>query len=126
MTETDVQIVQRVSLVESGIKQLDDESRTMRGSIERLSHTVTTGFAEIRREVSGSKVPNWGLVISAASLLFVIGGAILVATARPLIQNDVVHDRAIEELTRRERESFEARIRLDERAKVLENTKGAR
>ena len=126
MAEHEIEILPRVTKVETRLSALDDEVKSTRGAVERLSASVAAGFEEIRRDFASSRVPNWGWIISAASLAFVVGSAILVATVRPLIQNDVVHERAIEELTRRERESFEARIRLDERVKVLENTKGAR
>lgn len=126
MAEHEIEILPRVTKVETRLSALDDEVKSTRGAVERLSASVAAGFEEIRRDFASSRVPNWGWIISAASLAFVVGSAILVATVRPLVFADENHERRLERLEDRERDQFERSIRHDERIRTLFELKGTR
>lgn len=109
-----VNIAERVTGLEVGMKTLSAHVDQVAGSIERLSNTVNVEFAAIRKDGK----PNWGWIFSALAVTIAIIGAIGAAWVYPLRQADDVIRAELEHQRQETKEASDRAARLEERLRV--------
>ena len=108
----------RVSVLETSVEQLH-------GQVAAMSRQMNEGFDKLYSSISAAGRTNWGLILSAAALLFTLGGVMYSGAIRPLEKDIERQTRVAETLASavlvKEEKIGTMRERLGELAKDTQN-----
>lgn len=110
----------RVAALEVGVRTIGAEVDSVRNSVDRLGSQVSSGFAEIRRDLSTNGRPNWGWIIAAIAVVVSIIGAIGAAWVSPLKAMDVLISERLGRVEIVAESNRDRSIRSEERIRVYE------